>query len=282
MTGALIVLLLASQAQTGQRGVVTTATGPATAQVGAPVTIGVTGRNPCNAVHIDWGDGESLTYRIVDLTTTQTHIYEKPGRYAIVARGRGNCDGGTTLYVRVDPAPTDRPQLSSFTVSIPAPVGESAGLTAHGKGTCELRVDFGDGTGEEYRVPLPHTVRHVYAAAGSYTVVVNASPPCEGRHSVKLEVSPGQPRTRLLGMKIAPNPATVRTRIAFTIDGRGKCPVTVDFGDGTDQTLEAPLPAKISHTYLRPGLYEVFAWADDPCRGEATGSVRVQPRGQVR
>jgi PKD repeat protein len=282
LMGALFVCLLAASASAGQqRGVVTAATiSPASAQVGTPVTVSVTGKNPCGAVHIDWGDGTALTYAIEDLTTTQKHTYETPGNYAIVARGMGNCDGGTTLKIKIDPAPgqPDRPQLSSFTVSIPGAVGSSIGVTAHGRGTCRMTVDFGDGKSQELNVPLPHTVRHVYSAHGTFNVVANATAPCEGRHSVKMDVGDVEPKARLLGLKITPNPAPSQSRVAFTVDGRGTCPITVDFGDGTDQQIKTLLPAQISHTYARPGRYEVFAWAEAPCGGEATGSVRVSPR----
>jgi PKD repeat protein len=282
LMGVLFVSLLATEGSAGQpRGVVTAATVSTTsATVGTPISVSVTGKNPCGAVHIDWGDGTALTYAIQDLTTTQKHTYETPGNYAIVARGMGNCDGGTTVKVRIDPAPgqPDRPQLSSFTVSIPGPVGSSIGVTAHGRGTCRMTVDFGDGKSQELNVPLPHTVRHVYSAPGTYNVVANATAPCEGRHSVKMDVGDVEPKARLLGMKIAPNPTATRSRVALTIDGRGTCPITVDFGDGTDQAIKTPLPAQISHTYARSGTYEVFAWAEAPCTGEATGSVRVWPR----
>lgn len=281
MISVLLVWLLVSAAHPVQRGEVTAATvSSTTARVGTPVSVSVTGRNPCGAVHIDWGDGTAITYPIVDLTTTQKHTYEKPGKYAIVARGMGNCDGGTTVNVRIDPAPASPapPQISSFTVSIPGPVGSSVGVTAHGRGNCRMTVDFGDGQSQELTVPLPHTVRHVYSTPGTYTVSANASAPCEGKHSVKLEVGDRAPTARLLGMKIAPNPAEIRARVSITLDGRGTCPVTVDFADGTDQAVEAPLPATISHTYARPGLYEMFAWAEAPCSGEATASVRVRQR----
>ena len=283
LIGALFVGLLATTVVDAaqQRGVVTAATvSPTSAQVGTPVTVSVTGKNPCGAVHIDWGDGTALTYAIEDLTTTQKHTYEMPGNYAIVARGMGNCDGGTTVKLKVDPAPgqPDRPQLSSFTVSIPGTVGTSIGLTAHGRGNCRMTVDFGDGKSQELTVPLPHTVRHVYSKTGTYNVVANATAPCEGRHSVKMEVADEEPKARLLGMKIAPNPATTQTRVALTIDGRGTCPITVDFGDGTDQEIKTLLPTQISHTYASPGRYEIFAWSEAPCSGEARGLVRISPR----
>jgi hypothetical protein len=95
---------------------------------------------------------------------------------------------------------------------------------------------------------------------------------------VKLEVGNAEPTARLLGLKIDPNPTMTRNPISITVDGRGRCQVTVDFGDGTDQRIEAALPARITHSYARSGVFEVFAWTEAPCAGEATGSVRVRRR----
>lgn len=282
VAGAALVCGLAPHADAQQRGAVTVATAaPRSAQVGTPVSVSVGGRNPCGAVHIDWADGTALTYPIVDLTTTHKHTYEKPGNYNVVARGMGNCDGETNIMIRIDPAPTppDRSMLSSLTVSIPAPVGSPVGVTAHGQGKCRISINFGDGHSQELVAPFPHTFRHVYSAAGSYFVVATAAAPCEGRHSIKLDVGTAEPTARLLGMKIEPSPAAPRSRITITFEGRGTCPLTVDFGDGGDQAVAAPLPARITHAYARPGLYEIYAWADSPCSGEVSGSVRVrQPR----
>src|SRR5688500_1230660 len=279
MAAVVLLALFLSASQAGQRGVVTLATvSPPVAQAGTPVSVSVTGKNPCGAVHIDWGDGTAITYAIVDLTTTQRHTYTTPGKYNVVARGMGNCDGETNVGVRIDPAPAapQRPQISSFAVSLPAPAGSPLGVTAYGKGTCRFRVDFGDGGFEELTAPLPHTVRHVYSRPGTYTLTVNPSAPCEGRHSFRLDIGGDAPAPRLTGIKAAPNPVAARARLSFTVEGSGACPVTVDFGDGNDQAVTAALPATISHAYARPGVYQVFAWSEQPCAGEAKTSVRVR------
>jgi hypothetical protein len=279
LLAAIVWLLIPASADAQERGAVSVATvSPRTAQVGTPVSVSVGGKNPCGAVHIDWADGTALTYPIVDLTTTHKHTYEKAGTYRIVARGMGNCDGVTDVTVRIDPAPpaAERAQLTSLTVSIPGPVGASIGVTAHGNGRCPVTVDFGDGKSERLTVPFPHTFRHVYSEPGSYSVVATAAAPCEGRHTVKMDVGREEPRLRLLGLRIQPAPAAPRARVTITLDGRGTCPVTVDFGDGRDQRIESSLPARITHAYARPGLYEVYAWTESPCSGEATGSIRVR------
>jgi len=78
----------------------------ASVAVGAVLSVTVSGTNPCGAAHINYGDGTAITYAITGLPVTQTHTYDKPGTYAIVARGMGNCDGEATTRVQVTgPAP---------------------------------------------------------------------------------------------------------------------------------------------------------------------------------
>ena len=90
-----------------QRGVVSGVAVPkAPAQVGVPVEITVTGRNPCGAVRIDPGDGSELTtYAIVDVPTIVRYVYRTPGRFQVRAEGMGNCDGVAATAVQVNAAP---------------------------------------------------------------------------------------------------------------------------------------------------------------------------------
>jgi hypothetical protein len=74
---------------------------------------------------------------------------------------------------------------------------------------------------------------------------------------------------------VSPARARARTRVGITIEGRGMCKVFVDFGDGNEQTVQGQLPSRISHTYARPGRYEVFVWTEAPCNGDASGVVQI-------
>lgn len=72
----------------------------------------VTGRNPCGAVTLDYGNGAAVTHAIERLPVTLRYSYSERGDYRIVARGEGNCDGESATTVRVDgaaPRRTDRP-----------------------------------------------------------------------------------------------------------------------------------------------------------------------------
>jgi Ca2+-binding EF-hand superfamily protein len=73
----------------------TTATNSSTAE------FVVTGRNPCGAVFLDYGDGEGVTHPIVRLPVTLRYDYPQAGTYRVTARGQGDCDGQATTSVRV-------------------------------------------------------------------------------------------------------------------------------------------------------------------------------------
>ena len=110
-----LALLLAIAPGTTQRGVVTgIRPSEATISAGAPVTLNVTGTNPCGAVNIDYGDGNVVTHPISDVPAAITYTYRRAGAYRIVAKGMGNCDGEVTTSVRVTepPAPPPSPAPS--------------------------------------------------------------------------------------------------------------------------------------------------------------------------
>ena len=116
MTALLVVPVTAQQ-----RGVVSAVAVPrAPAQVGVPVEITVTGRNPCGAVRIDPGDGtERITHPISELPTTVRYVYRTAGRFEARAEGMGNCDGVAAAAIQVNAAPAPPPPAPTPS---PAPV----------------------------------------------------------------------------------------------------------------------------------------------------------------
>ena len=286
---ALALLALATEAYAAQRGVVTAiALSPQKTRTGNDVTVTVTGRNPCGAVFIDWADGTALTYPLHQLPAAQTHKYDKPGQYTVVARGMGNCDGETSAILRIDPGPAPAPppppapapptpggRLTTMEITPnPGVLASAVTISIAGKGRCSYLLDYGDGNNERKTGSLPDRWPHVYNAAATYVVKATADPPCEGVIEQKLTV-----RREVRGVTrlvVAPEVATTQSRVTITIEGRGTCPLTVDFGDGLDQLIESALPARITHTYTRPGQYEIYAWADGTCTGDASAVVTVR------
>jgi hypothetical protein len=101
-----LVIVAALPAQV-QRGAVDRVTTPArSVTVGAPVSITVTGTNPCGAVRLNYGDGtEAITHPLTQVPATIQYTYQRPGDFEIRAEGMGNCDGVVTTKIRVLPQP---------------------------------------------------------------------------------------------------------------------------------------------------------------------------------
>jgi hypothetical protein len=105
---AVVLLTLPLQ---GQRGAVEKVSVSNPSIVGAPVSITVTGRNPCGAVRLNYGDGtEAITHPLTEVPATIQYTYARPGNYEILAEGMGNCDGVVKTTLRVRPAPPPPPQ----------------------------------------------------------------------------------------------------------------------------------------------------------------------------
>ena len=104
---AVVLLTLPLQ---GQRGVVEKVSVTSPTTVGTPVSITVTGRNPCGAVRLNYGDGtEAITHPLTEVPATIQYTYARPGNYEILAEGMGNCDGVVKTGLRVRPAPAPPP-----------------------------------------------------------------------------------------------------------------------------------------------------------------------------
>jgi plastocyanin len=158
----------------------------------------------------------------------------------------------------------------------PAPEEDGGGVVISllGSGECSYTMDYGDGKTERRTATLPDRMRHGYAADGQYTVVATPDAPCEGVARAQLDI-----RAIARGIwrvSVEPGPATDAAEIVATIHGRGACVVMMSFGDGKQQKVEGTLPAKVSHTYEKPGTYELHAVAAEPCRGEVLLSVDVR------
>ena len=87
----------------GQRGAIDrVTTADQTVTVGTPVSITVTGTNPCGAVRLNYGDGtEAITHPLTNVPATIQYTYQRPGNFDILAEGMGNCDGVVSTKIRV-------------------------------------------------------------------------------------------------------------------------------------------------------------------------------------
>lgn len=266
---------------------------PASTRVGTPVAVTAAGKGFCGAVHIDWGDGTAITYPTSTLPVSQSHAYQYGGTYTIRAQGMGNCAGQATTSVRIDgpppappapppppapptpPARNDGPSVSGVDVSTPRDAGPNVrAIRIAGAGTCAYTLDFGDGNSEGRNASLPEVVRHNYPARGRYTVAVTPAAPCTGGGRTTVVI--GAPaRGSVAGIDVRPD-AGVGAEVVVIVRGSGQCTVTVDFDDGTQREVTDTLPARVTHRFERPGRYEIVAWTQEPCTGDASAEVRVR------
>ena len=249
----------------------------ATVTVGRPITATATGTAaPCGAVHIDWGDGEAITYATERLPVTQPHIYKTAGTFQLRAQGMGNCLGEARTQIVVTappppkpppaPAPPPAPRLTALALAQPRVAPRTAAtITLEGSNPCAVRLDFGDGNSQEIRT-LPATVRHTYALAGTYTIVATPQPPCSERRTATLHVGT-EPSVRLTALEVtrpADAPASMRD---LKVAGSGRCAYTLDFGDGNAEDREGTLPDVIRHNYPAEGRYTAVVTGRGACEG---------------
>jgi PKD repeat protein len=256
---------------------------PTSTTVSSPVTATATGTNPCGAVFIDWGDGTAVTYAISSLPATQTHAYASAGQYAVIAKGMGNCDGETRTAIAVkgpaSPPPAGEPAITSVDLTpSPAVIRRPVDVAVKGHGTCAFSVDFGDGNSQDESGPLPRTVKHTYAAADTYVVIVRPSAPCGGKFTQKLQVGTEAPASQITGVNVSSGRPVAGQPVTLDITGTGVCRYTIDFGDGNADTRSHQLPDRIRHNYPAPDVYTVSAAAEAPCTGTVHATLNVRRR----
>ncbi len=246
---------------------------PSPAAAGEPVTMTMRGEGACT-IDLAFGDGNNQLVS-GQLPQTVTHVYAEARRYNVTAAAISPCAGGrhtAPLEIRSGPVV---PRLTAVAIAANADAGPGgAVIEVSGSGSCSYRLDYGDGNRERRTATLPDRVEHVYPSAGAFTVVATADSPCEGK--VQNTFRGRRSGTSIARLVVSPNPAGTQSRVTIAIEGRGSCPVTIRFGDGSEQSVEGTLPLRVFHTYTRAGRYEVFAWTGAPCTGDAGGVVEVR------
>jgi hypothetical protein len=243
--------------------------------VGATLSVTASGTNPCGAALINYGDGAAITYVITGLRTTQTHAYQTPGTYAIVARGMGNCDGEATTRIEVtgQAAPNEITGVG-FTPT-PGVVRQPVAINVVGRGGCAFTLSFGDGNQQEVNGPLPQRINHTYALAQTYTVIVAPVAPCVGKFTERLQVA-ARGGERITGLTIDPMPAEARRGVTIVVEGVGTCGYRIDYGDGNHEDRTKPLPNRLHHVYNTPGSYIIAVEASGTCEGRTQRTLDVR------
>jgi len=241
------------------------------------VTIAIRGEGTCR-MNLDFGDGNTQEVS-GPLPQTVRHTYALPGRYSIVASPIAPCTNrqAAVLDVRAEPA---QPRILSLEVSRPANVAASVrAIRVNGTGTCAYTLEFGDGNSEGRNASLPDVVQHNYPADGRYTAVAVAAAPCTGTARSTFVIGDDEGGTRPLELRrvtVTPVDARPGETVQITLQGSGRCRVTLDFGDDRQRNVVDVLPFRVTHRYSVGGDYEIVAWTYPPCEGGGSTAVRVR------
>jgi hypothetical protein len=249
----------------------------------APVTIALQGTGSCRIV-VDFGDGNSQELA-GPLPLSVRHTYALAGRYAIVATPATACGDRQTATLVVGNNPT-APRLVGIQL---AEVQGSAGLrtiTVTGDGPCAYTLDYGDGNTEARNGALPDVVRHNYAAAGRYTIITTAAPPCTGvlRSTFIIKgqsgavIPPRESGGVVSRVEVQPRVASPGQDLTVSVGGSGSCRFTVDFGDRQVREMQAALPHQFTYRYAQRGDYQIVVRTAPPCTGDANTALRVRRR----
>jgi len=279
-----LVLGLAFAADAGTITKVTAA--PTVVVTGQTVTFTEEGTNPCGASNMNYGDGIVITYAITELPAKQTHVFEKPGTYTVIARGMGNCDGEATTTVQVNPAaappPPSTPRGPRITsvefVPAQGVIRRPVTFVVNGQGPCRFTVTFGDGNSRELSADLPYRFEHTYAIADTYTTIIRPESPCSGKFTQLLTIGARAGAPRLFDVAIEPSVTRAGRAVTITITGTGTCNYAIDFGDGNNDSRNAPLPDRVTHNYPAAGEYIVNVTAIPPCTGSGQRTLEVRRR----
>jgi hypothetical protein len=160
---------------------------PNPVKTGEPITLAVKGTGTC-AYEVHYGDGNVQEVN-GQLPQQFRHTYSVADKYTVIVKPTAPCTGRFTQVLQVLDTAPQPPRLVRMLIS-PTPVdaGQPVSISVEGSGTCAYTIDFGDGNDESRSSALPDRVRHVYSAAGSYTLAATAAAPCSGTARGRVDV----------------------------------------------------------------------------------------------
>ena len=224
----------------------------------------------------DFGDGSTAS------GPQPSHTYTSPGTYSVdltVTNDLGNTTE-TEEMVTVTNAPPDAGFVAS---SLNVETGESVELD--GSPTTDVEDSIGtfswDLDGDGSTETTGQTVTHTYANPGTYNVEMKVTDSGGNTDSATKTLTVEEPNT-------PPNPSisvettTPSTNESVTFDASGSADsdgtiqsFSWEFGDGTQTS-----GAAVSHTYERPGTYDVKLLVVDDGNELATTNTTVEVQGE--
>ena len=186
-----------------------------------------------------------------------THAFAPAGSYEVVLIATNGC--GLDPATQVVPAHGAPQQVTPSWAPAPPEVGNVITFTAQASSTlpvADWAWSFGDGQSGAGPV-----AQHVYAATGTYTVVLTASNACASGVGQAEVVVTCDPVTETV-LSWAPPTPTVGYPTTFTATAGGTAPLAYawDFGDG-----QVGAGATAQHTYATTGTRTVVLTATNYC-----------------
>ncbi len=175
-------------------------------------------------------------------------------------------DSGLPILVDARPVPVLRHSLNGLAVTV-----DGSGSHDADDDIASYEIDFGDGT-----VVKESTASHTYARPGRFEVTLRVTDDQNATAStsvtVEVTAAPNKPPVPVLRHSL--------NGLAVTVDGSGShdadddiASYEIDFGDGT-----VVKESTASHTYARPGRFEVTLRVTDDQNATASTSVTVALR----
>ena len=207
---------------------------------------------PVESYWWDFGDGMTST------AEAPSHIYTAAGVYTVSLTVDGPGGSATATKASYISVSTPAPPAADFTAS---PTSGTAPLTVTFTsivtgGITAYAWDFGDGSTSAAANPV-----HVYATAGSYTVVFTATNASGSTRVEKVDyIIVNPPPAPQVDFTASPTTGVAPLAVSFTGIVSGEATAyTWDFGDGGTSSSLNPI-----HTYAVPGSYTVLFTATGP------------------
>ncbi|MHB1277535.1 MAG: PKD domain-containing protein [Bacteroidia bacterium] len=223
---------------------------------------------------LNYGDGSSDVVTPGNLLAF-SHTYSAIGTYAVLYCWNNLCDSTTscdTLTINIIDCDTCKPEVNIREFCEGEPTYFDFDFSRYcAESGCigSVTIDYGDGGTDVYYGGGPFTFSHVYAAAGTYTVIYCWADNCTGK--TKCDTV-----TVIIKDCSCPPEVDIQkfclgdlTTFQFTFDPEcAGCvgDMTIDFGDGS--SASGPAPYFFSHVYPAAGTYTVtYCWVNH-CKGQ--------------
>ena len=241
---------------------------PSATDVGLPISFTCSSVDlpPTDLLDFGWDFGDGVVRAGANLS----HVYDSPGTFTadclVINHDGATAEGQLIVEIHAAPAVTaivDRPEAN--------PGMELAfnATTTGGSGGFTFDWAFGDGSSGQGA-----PVSHAYAAVGEYMATVTARDSAGGTALSTVSVNISGPPVPLHALAVVdPSAAAVGARMSFSGAANGGVPpytFSWDFGDGSGTE-----GARVTHTYVRPGVYVAVMTVHDSVGNTASNSMRV-------